>query len=604
MTETTNLAFKRRFLLVSAVLLCCMLLCLVTATTAWASTIAFSPDTINESATDGATIGLTLYGDTFIDTAYNAGSHYGVAGLPDGVTVASLVYTSLTTATMTLSGTPTQPFTANASVTVAVYAAAVVAGVDVNASTFIIAPAGLSVGVYFGDDVASSPYLTSSNTLRIRVLTNTPAQVKFGSVVTIEAAGAVTTKQSGLDAEMTTDGSSYTYTVGRYPLKPGTNSLTITVTGSSKQTLKYTVNYPDVPTAGAEYYIGNVTTLSKADAFGKSVSLSFGKLNYIMTGADALADNQSFSVEVYGSPTPPGNFIAVSPAYHLTLANNAYKIGKPVTLTLKYSGLGTPDNLTIWRSVDADFSSVGVNLGGIVNQKAGTITVMIDGAISGYYGVFNGVLGAENFLDVQGDNWYYHPVSTLWVKGVMEQYYSSQDPWEYVYGVGIDNEHFGLIKAANTPVNICRGEFAFVMTRALSLTPVNPPSPTFNDISGLNDRYEQAIEAAAFNGLIRGFPDGSFEWNTALTREQAAVIIARAAGLTLVTTEATVNSALQTLYKDDWETISPWARSSVLAANKAKLMAGTSATTFGTGNLTRAEAASLVHRYMLAKKLI
>jgi len=470
--------------------------------------------------------------------------------------------------------------------------------------------------LYFDDDnvLGSSLYLSANNTIEIAVQTSSGnAEVQFGSVVTIKADGSIVTSHTGLGPGTEKSGS--TYTVARYPLRAGNNSIAITASvGGRRETLRFTVTYPDVPSAGAEYYVGDITKASKIDAFGKAVALDLGRGNYLTDGGGAFSPDQFLIITARGSPDqPPGGFVGVSPVYQLESAATADRIGRPVRLALRYSGLGaSPDNLTIWKASNQNFTSGLENLGGVVDSRAGTITVSLDGSLSGHYAVFVSIVGAETFADLPLDGWYYHAVSALRAKGVMEP---ATAAWGYP---NPGDNNFGLSLA----FQMCRGEFAFMMVRALGLPLLDVTGSSFIDVSagrlGGNALYVRAVETAAHNGLIRGFPDGRFypkadEAGAAgiLTREQAAAIMARAAGLRLNTLETSVNAALRKLYSD-WESIPVWARSSVLACHQAGLMGGlpNADGTFrfydhpANNRLTRAQAASLVHRFMEHKKLL
>jgi hypothetical protein len=142
-----------------------------------------------------------------------------------------------------------------------------------------------------------------------------------------------------------------------------------------------------------------------------------------------------------------------------------------------------------------------------------------------------------------------------------------------------------------------------------------------DDLGDNLGKYGPWIETAARNGLVNGFPPGGpderpkFRAKETLTREQAAAILARAAGLTLSDDPNAVDQALSRAFTDAAD-IPPWARPYVLAAYRAKYIEGVPVTTpegktvyrfypvdpegNPIYNLTRAQAAKLV--YFLAKK--
>jgi hypothetical protein len=473
-----------------------------------------------------------------------------------------------------------------------------------------------------GDDVLGPPllslYVSQNNTVEMVVETNSAdAEVKFGSVATIKADGTVETRQTGLGTgtgKVSAD--STVYTVEYYPLRPGANRLSITVrVGKKRDTFRFTINYPAAPTVGAEHYVGDIMGERKVDAFGKTVVLDFGRSNYLTDKDGAFVVDQSVIIDVVyaASSTPPTGFVSISPVFKVAAAETDHRIGMPGTLTFKYTGLGAvPENITVFRSTDAGNFLAAENIGGLVSQRAGTITVAFEGEFHGYYGVFTSVIGAETYADLPTDGWYYHAVSALRAKGAMEP--ASAD-WGYA---SPGANEFGL----SSSFEMCRGEFAFMMVRALGLPLLEVTTFTFTDAEpadlGNNSTYARAVETAAFHGLIRGYPDHTFhprvdDANGLLTREQAAAIIVRAAGLRLNTIEASVNASLERLYTD-WEEIPSWARSSVLACHRAGLMTGflnagdeETYSFYGTPTnkqLTRAQAAAVVHRFMENQKLI
>jgi len=478
---------------------------------------------------------------------------------------------------------------------------------DAHEFTHLINPPPLHVKeVLFDGKAAVSPYVTAKNYLRIEVRTNVAAEVRFGRVAVIGEDGEISTRYTGLELNYDDSGTDYVYTIGKYPLRPGGNTVTISVKRDrDRETLRYGVNYPDAPTVGAEYYVGDVTGERRVSAFGGAFSLDLGRNNYLVGADGAFADNQSITVSVSGAPTnEPEGFVRISPVFGIKGAKSDYRLGNPGELTLKYTSLGAvPESITVWRADDADFSSGLENLGGVVNQRAGTVTVQVEGLFGGYYAVFTSIIGAETYADLPEDGWYYHAVSALRAKGVMER---ADTAWGYL-DPGANK--FGL----TADYKMCRGEFAFMMVRALGLPLLDVSASLFSDVTQKElgkQIYVRAVETAAFHGLVDGFPDGKFhpkatDEHGTLTREQAAAIIARAAGLRLDTRESSVNAALSRMYSD-WDTgISLWARSSVLACSRAGLMGGFLDGTFqGRAELTRAQAASLVHRFMEHQKLL
>ncbi len=95
-----------------------------------------------------------------------------------------------------------------------------------------------------------------------------------------------------------------------------------------------------------------------------------------------------------------------------------------------------------------------------------------------------------------------------------------------------------------------------------------------------------SLSTAAAHNLISGYDENTFGSDNLITREQAAVIISRAAQLAEVTGG---------LDFTDSQAISSWAKPSVAAAAKAGFISGYPDGSFRPqGNTTRAEAVSLI----------
>ncbi|MED4911347.1 Ig-like domain-containing protein [Brevibacillus centrosporus] len=265
------------------------------------------------------------------------------------------------------------------------------------------------------------------------------------------------------------------------------------------------------------------------------------------------------------------------------------------TLTIKYDSsiVNAANNiLTIFYNNGDEW----VNLGGVVNTSKKTVTVPFKGF--GYYMVMK---TRETFSDVINHSFARDAIETLYAKGIMND----------APGSG-----FG------TELKITRGEFATMIVKALGL-PINagpyednnennPAEPTFTDVRPRDDdwNYEyKYIETAARAGIVRGKDTRSFFPDDPLTREEAAIIMARALNLKLGTPEAAALS-LGKLFTDGQQT-GYYAAPSVLAIAKAKIMTGSvnDATAkkptyrFNPkGDLTRAEMAVITIRVMVQLK--
>lgn len=142
--------------------------------------------------------------------------------------------------------------------------------------------------------------------------------------------------------------------------------------------------------------------------------------------------------------------------------------------------------------------------------------------------------------------------------------------------------------------NITRAEFAALLVRSLALTS-NAEAASFNDVHA-TDWFAGSIGAAVKAKLVSGYEDGSFKPNAPITREQMAVMVAKA----LSATGKTVDSQAELLNKfNDNLKISDWAMLSVSQSVKAGIISGMTDTTFvPSANASRAQAVVMLKRLL------
>ncbi|BFT69347.1 S-layer homology domain-containing protein [Paenibacillus sp. P36] len=158
----------------------------------------------------------------------------------------------------------------------------------------------------------------------------------------------------------------------------------------------------------------------------------------------------------------------------------------------------------------------------------------------------------------------------------------------------------GMTEASFVPENqITRAEFAALLVRGLGLT--ESSHGKFNDVKE-SDWYSGAVGAAVKAGLVEGFEDGTFSPNANLTREQMAVMIARAMALAGNSGVADVKG-LQAF--DDEKSINGWAKDAVARALHAGIMNGITNSSFMPGEkATRAQAAVILKRLLQFEKFM
>lgn len=129
-----------------------------------------------------------------------------------------------------------------------------------------------------------------------------------------------------------------------------------------------------------------------------------------------------------------------------------------------------------------------------------------------------------SYSDVSTDAWYYEYVARAAKQGYLLGYGTQLNPEGY----------------------LTRQEAAALLARYLDLDPDNAaPSSTYPDYSSIKVAYRSYVLQATAEGLFNGLDDGNFHPDSYLTRAQAAVILARAAG-TIYDSSATGTAAKAT----------------------------------------------------------
>lgn len=107
---------------------------------------------------------------------------------------------------------------------------------------------------------------------------------------------------------------------------------------------------------------------------------------------------------------------------------------------------------------------------------------------------------------------------------------------------------------------ITRAQFATMVVRALGLPLAD--HHTFTDVKD-SDWYAPFVGTAYAYGIVKGTSATTFSPNAAITRQEAAVMVTRAAELCGIDTEMDAASIRDTLAQfSDYMTVSPWARPS------------------------------------------
>lgn len=305
----------------------------------------------------------------------------------------------------------------------------------------------------------------------------------------------------------------------------------------------------------------DITLESFGTRFRLSYPTRFTKASPVYWIDAGLADDPNTSsydplamgVDPYQFPGAKGTNGTNIPTYDDRPDDRELLTSKTGTLTLKFDpnmrdAVGTIITVYYYNVKEKYWE----NLGGVVNVKDNSITVPFNKF--GYYVVGKMVYAFE---DITSHNYARNFLEAIYAKGIMN-------------AAGFDE--FG------TDIFVSRGEFARMIVKALDI-PLNYElsKPHFNDVPTIINpdalwdyRY---IETAAREGIIRGTGPQTFQPSASLTREQAAVIIARALDLKLGTDNAKIVKDLDKAFKDGGN-VDYYAKASVVAVAKKGFIVG------------------------------
>ncbi|UQZ36996.1 hypothetical protein C2I18_27760 [Paenibacillus sp. PK3_47] len=147
----------------------------------------------------------------------------------------------------------------------------------------------------------------------------------------------------------------------------------------------------------------------------------------------------------------------------------------------------------------------------------------------------------------------------------------------------------------NPAGKITRQDFAIVLAKALKLDVDSAPATaTFSDVPTTSYAYKY-VEAAAKAELIKGMGNGNFGYGGTLSRQDMAVLFVRALGQT----EADIAGKGASLSFRDTVGIADYAKDAVGYAVELGLMNGTGSNSFNpTGTATREQVAVLAGRFL------
>lgn len=147
-----------------------------------------------------------------------------------------------------------------------------------------------------------------------------------------------------------------------------------------------------------------------------------------------------------------------------------------------------------------------------------------------------------------------------------------------------------------------RAEFATIVVRALGLEP--KANNAFSDVK-TTDWFAPYIGTASTYGIINGVGDGKFDPNGPIVRQEAAVMVARAAQLCGIDTELDAAAALDVLAQfDDYIKTADWARVGLAVCYNNDILDASAMEIQPTVAVKRAEIAQMLYNLLNKAELL
>lgn len=152
---------------------------------------------------------------------------------------------------------------------------------------------------------------------------------------------------------------------------------------------------------------------------------------------------------------------------------------------------------------------------------------------------------------------------------------------------------------------IKRSEFTAMIVRALGIVSHGETAVSFSDVSA-GGWYDLELQVAIEQGLITGYPDGTFGPDNRISRQEAMAIVSRAMKITQLQSSRTEEQYLQLLKSfADSGSVAKWAETDVKLNLATGIILGRDEQHLVPNeNITRAEAAAAIRRLLIQSNLI
>jgi hypothetical protein len=464
-----------------------------------------------------------------------------------------------------------------------------------------------TLGALTSVTVSTSVYGTASDTLTSTtagtaavtaavsgITSNNTATVDF----TATGGGAYVPPGTGSSAGSSSGASSGIGGAAAGTAAPGPSDLQNAIAaGNGKATIVVT------PANGLATLQLSTTDLATLASTGGVLQVEAGTVTVDLPAADvtpaALASNPALSgvsltnatvsLQIQAAPAPSsisappggpaGSASAVSSAYTFTLQVSAggttvslEDFVQPILVSMQYTGGSAvdPELVAVYR---LDASGNATFAGGVANASSGTVTAALT-----HFSQYVALEFTAAFTDVPAGHWAAHDVAVAAAHQIT---------------LGTSATTFAPDQT------LTRATFVTMLARALGLPTPSSTTTAFTDVAP-SAWYAGTVAAAVQAGLVDGTSATTFSPDLPLTREQMAVLLARAAtyqGKNNPLSSAAAQSALSPF--GDAGALDGWAYAATAYAVSAGLVRGEQATTLDPlGTATRAEAAAVLVRYL------
>jgi hypothetical protein len=305
---------------------------------------------------------------------------------------------------------------------------------------------------------------------------------------------------------------------------------------------------------------------------GTGGTISLGSEVSVIIPSGAIQGSEAKMVKitrVENPPAAPSGFMLLGQIFSLTVGDlTSYTFNKPVTLTFAFDPGQVPAGTTPSIYYYDQAASKWVELGGTISGNSISVTV-------GHFTVFAVMAGEDAAVIDQPAAPALIDINRHWAKANIEKLLELGAVGGYPDGT------------LRPDFTVTRAEFATVLVKASKLEARQ--GKVFADTVG--HWAKDAVATASAWGIISGYSDDEFGPDDPVTREQMAVMVAKALKL---------SPADEVLSFSDSADISAWAEDALAAVVKEGIMSGYPDNTFQPQRYaTRAEAFTLIVRGLI-----